>query len=77
MWDCLAAAGTLILLPALVPLLLNSKAYVPRLASGLTALGIAMIAAALFGAGLTLTALVDVGSTVGWVGVFVLRGRKQ
>lgn len=77
MWDYLAAAGTLILLPALIPTLLNSKAYVPRLTSGLTALGIAMIAVGLFFANLPLTALVDVGSTACWIGVFVFRGRRK
>jgi len=77
MWDYLAAAGTLVLLPALIPTLLNPKAYVPRLTSGLTALGLAALTVALFGAGLTLMALVDVGSTACWLGIFVLRGRKK
>jgi hypothetical protein len=75
MWDALITAGNLVIVPALLPTLLNRRAYVPRVTSGMTVLGIVLAIAGLFGAGLLLSPLVLAAVACLWLFIFVFRGR--
>jgi hypothetical protein len=74
-WDLLITIGNLAVIPALVPTLINRRAYVPRLTSGLSVLGISVVVTGLAGAGLVLSPIVVGVIGLMWALIFVFRGR--
>ncbi|HEU4758591.1 MAG TPA: hypothetical protein VFT91_01285 [Dehalococcoidia bacterium] len=75
MWDVLVTLGNLAFIPALMPVILNKEAYVPRLTSGMSLLGVAVVIVGLTGAGLVLSPIVVAVIGMMWVLVFLFRGR--
>jgi hypothetical protein len=76
MWDWVLLVSTLTLTPGILPVIFNRRAYLPRLSSGMFALGISGIAASLFAEGLYLGASANTLSVLGWMFVFIWRGSK-
>lgn len=77
MWDLLITIGNLILLPALVPTLVDGRAYVPRIASGPTVLGLSFVVGGLVGEGLVISPIMT-GLVAGlWAFIYVFRGRPR
>ena len=74
MWDVLITLGNLAFIPALVPAILNRNAYVPRLTSGISLLGIVVVIVGLIGAGLVLSAIVVAAIGMMWGLIFLFRG---
>lgn len=77
MWDVLITIGNLVIIPALLPTILSRRAYVPRLTSGMSVLGIGTVVVGLAGAGLVLSPIVVGCIAVLWAFIFLRRGRAQ
>ncbi len=77
MWDVLITLGNLAFIPALVPTILNRNAYVPRLTSGISLIGIVVVVAGLVGAGLVLSPIVVAAIGMLWGLIFVFRGEPS
>ena len=75
-WDVLLTLGTLLFIPGLMLTLLNREAYVPRLTSAVSVVGLTVIIVALIGAGLVLSPIVSTVIAVIWVFIFVFRGKR-
>ena len=73
MWDALVTAGNLIIIPALLTTALDQRAYIPRLTSGISVVGITAVVIGLVGVGLTLSPIVlgIVGAI--WLFIFLFR----
>lgn len=73
MWDALITAGNLIIIPALLTTALDQRAYIPRLTSGISVVGITAVVIGLVGAGLILSPIVlgIVGAI--WLFIFLFR----
>ena len=76
-WDVLLTLGTLLFIPGLMLTLLNREAYVPRLTSSVSVVGLTVIIVALIGAGLVLSPIVSTVIAVIWVFIFVFRGKRS
>lgn len=76
MWDVLITAGNLIIIPAMLKTVLDKHAYIPRLSSGLSLLGIAAVAIGLVGAELYFSASVIVLIGLMWLYLFLFRARS-
>ncbi|MCH7998987.1 MAG: hypothetical protein IIA91_05865 [Chloroflexi bacterium] len=76
-WDVLLTLGTLLFIPGLMLTLLNREAYVPRLTSAVSVVGLTVIIVALIGAGLVLSPIVSTVIAVIWVFIFVFRGKRS
>lgn len=76
-WDVLVTIGNLVIIPALLPTILNPRAYVPRLTSGMSVLGIGTVVVGLAGAGLALSPIVVGCIAVLWGFIFLRRGRAE
>lgn len=75
MWDVLITVGNLVFIPALLVTALNPSAYVPRLTSGISFLGVSIVTLGLVGAGLVFSPIVVATIGVLWAFIFLYRGR--
>ena len=75
MWDLVIAIGNIILLPSLLPTLLDSRSYVPRITSGFAAVGLSFIVAGLIGEGFVISPVLTSLAVVLWAFIFLFRGR--
>ena len=73
MWDVLVTAGNLIIIPALLTTALDQRAYIPRLTSGISLVGITAVVIGLVGVGLILSPILlgIVGAI--WLFIFLFR----
>jgi hypothetical protein len=76
-WDVLLTFGTILFIPGLMPTLLNREAYVPRLTSAVSVVGLSVIIVALIGTGFVLGPIVSTVTAVIWVFIFVFRGKRN
>lgn len=76
-WDVLITVGNLVIIPALLPTVLNPRAYVPRFTSGMSVLGIGTVVVGLAGTGLTLSPIVVGCIAALWGFIFLHRGRAE
>ncbi len=76
-WDVLLTFGTILFIPGLMPTLLNREAYVPRLTSAVSVVGLTVIIVALIGTGFVLGPIVSTVTAVIWVFIFVFRGKRN
>ena len=74
MWDAIITIGNIAFIPALLPTILSKRAYVPRLTSGVSMIGILVVVIGLMGAGLVLSPIVVGGVGVMWGFIFFFRG---
>ncbi len=75
MWDVTIAIGNLILLPSLLPTLIDSRSYVPRITSGFAVIGLSFIVAGLIGEGFVISPVLTSTAVVLWAFVFLFRGQ--
>ncbi len=76
MWDIVIAIGNLIVLPALLPTLLDGRAYVPRITSAPTVVGLSFISAGLIGEGFVISPILTSSGVVLWAFVYLFRGKR-
>ncbi len=75
MWDLIIAIGNVILLPSLLPTLLDSRSYVPRITSGFAVVGLSFVVAGLIGEGFTISPVLTSVAIVLWAFIFLFRGK--
>lgn len=75
MWDIIIAVGNVILLPSLLPTLLDGRSYVPRITSALTFVGLSFIVGGLIGEGFVISPILASVTVTLWVFVFLFRGK--
>ena len=75
MWDIVIAIGNLILLPSLLPTLLDSRSYVPRITSGFGVIGLSFVVTGLIGEGLVLSPVLTSVAVILWAFIFLFRGK--
>ena len=75
MWDVLLTIGNAAFIPALVPAVLDKRAFIPRQTSGLAVVGITIVIVALVGQGLVLSPLMAVVGDFMWIFIFLFRAR--
>ena len=75
MWDVVIATGNVILLPSLLPTLLDSRSYVPRITSGFAVVGLSFIVAGLTGEGFVISPFLTSAAVVLWAFIFLFRGK--
>ena len=75
MWDIVIAIGNLILLPSLLPTLLDSRSYIPRITSGFAVVGLSFIVAGLIGEGFVISPVLTSVAVVLWAFIFLFRGK--
>jgi hypothetical protein len=73
MWDILITVGNLIIIPALLTTALDKRAYIPRLASGVSIIGLIAVVAGLIGTGLVFSPIVVGIIGLFWVFIFLFR----
>lgn len=77
MWDVLITIGNLAFIPALLPTIVNRRAFIPRITSGMSMVGIATVIVGLVGAGLVISPIVVGAIGILWALIFVYRGRSE
>ncbi|HVP06020.1 MAG TPA: hypothetical protein VMT90_10125 [Dehalococcoidia bacterium] len=75
MWDLLVTIGNLIVIPALLAMVLDKKLYVPRISSGGSLVGLALVIAGLIGGGFVLSPIVVSVIAAFWLFIFIFRGQ--
>ncbi len=75
MWDIVIAIGNLILLPSLLPTLLDRRSYVPRITSGFAVIGLSFIVTGLIGEGFVISPFLTSAAVLLWAFVFIFRGK--
>ncbi len=75
MWDIVIAIGNLILLPSLLPTLLDSRSYVPRVTSGFGVIGLSFIVTGLIGEGFVISPVLTSVAVLLWAFIFLFRGK--
>ena len=75
MWDVVIATGNVILLPSLLPTLLDSRSYVPRITSGFAVIGLSFIVAGLIGEGFVISPFLTSAAVLLWAFIFLFRGK--
>ncbi len=75
MWDIVIAVGNLIVLPALLPTLLDGRAYVPRITSAPTVVGLSFISAGLIGEGFVISPILTLSGAALWAFIYLFRGK--
>jgi hypothetical protein len=75
MWDLLITIGNIIIIPALLTTAFDRRAYIPRLASGVSIIGLIAVIAGLIGTGLVLSPIVVGVISALWVYIFLFRHR--
>jgi len=73
MWDILITAGNLIIIPALLTTAFDKRAYIPRLTSGVSVVGLTAVIVGLFGAGLVFSPIILTVIGLMWVYIFFFR----
>ncbi len=74
MWDVVIAIGNLILLPSLLPTLLDSRSYVPRITSGFAVIGLSFVVVGLIGVGFFISPILTWTAALLWAFIFLFRG---
>jgi hypothetical protein len=77
MWDALVTAGNVIIIPAILATALDKRAYIPRMTSGLSLIGIMAVVVGLIGAGLVLSPIVVGVIGFIWLYIFLFRSRPS
>lgn len=75
MWDLLVTIGNIIVIPALFMMVLDKNLYVPRISSGMSLVGLALVMAGLIGGGFILSPIVLGVITAMWVFIFLFRSQ--
>ena len=75
-WDALISLGTVVFIPGLVPTLMSKEAYVPRVTSAVTLVGLSTIIVGLIGSGLVFSPIMSGMTLVMWVFIFFRRGKR-
>ncbi len=75
MWDVVIAIGNLILLPSLLPTLLDSRSYVPRITSGFAVIGLSFVVVGLLGEGFVISPVLTSTAALLWAFIFLFRGK--
>jgi hypothetical protein len=75
MWDLLVTIGNIIVIPALLNMVLDKKLYVPRISSGVSLIGLALVIAGLIGGGFVLSPIVVGVIAAFWLFIFLFRGQ--
>ena len=75
MWDLIIAIGNLILLPSLLPTLLDSRSYVPRITSGFAVIGLSFVVVGLIGEGFVISPVLTSLAVLIWTFIFLFRGK--
>ena len=75
MWDFVIAIGNLILLPSLLPTLLDSRSYVPRITSGFAVIGLSFVVVGLVGEGFVISPILTSTAALLWAFIFLFRGK--
>ena len=75
MWDVVIAVGNLILLPSLLPTLLDSRSYVPRITSGFAVIGLSFVVVGLIGEGFVISPILTSLAVLIWTFIFLFRGK--
>ena len=75
MWDFVIAIGNLILLPSLLPTLLDSRSYVPRITSGFAVIGLSFVVVGLIGEGFVISPILTSLAAALWAFIFLFRGK--
>ncbi len=75
MWDVVIAIGNLILLPSLLPTLLDSRSYVPRITSGFAVIGLSFVVVGLIGEGFVISPILTSTAALLWAFIFLFRGQ--
>jgi hypothetical protein len=73
MWDLLITVGNLIIIPALLTTVLDKRAYIPRLSSGISLVGLVAVVAGMIGTGLVFSPIVVSIIGLFWVFIFFFR----
>ena len=73
MWDMLITVGNIIIIPALLTTALDRRAYIPRLTSGVSLVGLTAVIIGLFGAGLVFSPIILIVIGALWVYIFLFR----
>lgn len=73
MWDILITAGNVIIIPALLTTALDKRAYIPRLTSGVSLVGLTAVIVGLFGAGLVFSPIILIVIGLLWAYIFLFR----
>jgi len=74
MWDVVIAIGNLILLPSLLPTLLDTRSYVPRITSGFAVIGLSFVIVGLIGEGFVISPILTSTAVLLWGFIFLFRG---
>ena len=74
MWDVVIAIGNLILLPSLLPTLLDTRSYVPRITSGFAVIGLSFVVVGLIGEGFVISPILTSTAVLLWGFIFLFRG---
>ena len=77
MWDILLTIGNAVFIPALVPAVMDKRAFVPRKTSGLAVLGIGLVIVGLVGQGLVLSPLMAAVGGLMWAFIFLFRAGSR
>ena len=75
MWDILITVGNLIIIPALITTVLDKRAYIPRLSSGMSLVGLVAVVIGMVGTGLVFSPIVVGIIGLFWVFIFFFRNR--
>ena len=76
-WDFVMAGAQAVLGAFILPTLWNNKAYVPRISSGVYAIGLGVIALTLFNLDAPMGGAIAGVSGVLWAVVFLIRGESS
>lgn len=76
MWDALITIGNLVIIPALIPTVLNKHTYIPRVTSGISLIGVSVVVVGLIGEGLVASPIVLALIGLMWVAIFILRSTQ-
>ena len=75
MWDVTIAIGNVILLPSLLPTLLDGRSYVPRVTSGFGVIGLSFVVVGLIGEGFVISPFLTSSAVLLWAFIFLFRGK--
>ena len=76
MWDLLITAGNIAFLPGLALLMADRHTYIPRLISLINMAALVAVVIGLIGAGFVMSPAIASLGALGWVFIYVFRGRR-